>query len=115
MSYFTFQPVLHDWYDNSHGMCYPVCKIVHIKKSFLLIGKSRSLSGGSRFPLLLNKIFPFFLHEADTNLNKFAQLCNNIHNTFILQHIQLDVSALKTLFKTNPSSSMTGVELRLTT
>ena len=23
MSYFSFQPVLHDWYNKGHGMCYP--------------------------------------------------------------------------------------------
>ena len=25
LSYFSFQPVLHDWYNKGHGMCYPVC------------------------------------------------------------------------------------------
>ena len=24
LSYFSFQPVFHDWYNKSHGMCYPV-------------------------------------------------------------------------------------------
>ena len=24
LSYFSFQPVLHDWYNKGHGMCYPV-------------------------------------------------------------------------------------------
>ena len=37
---FYFQPVLHDWCNIDHGMCYPVCGIEHIKESFLLIGKS---------------------------------------------------------------------------
>ena len=23
-SYFSFQPVLHDWYSKGRGMCYPV-------------------------------------------------------------------------------------------
>ena len=35
LSYFSFQQVLHDWYNNGHGMCYPL----------LLIDKS-SLCGG---------------------------------------------------------------------
>ena len=43
LSYFSFQPVLHDWCNKGHGMCYPVCGMVHIKE-----------------PLLLNKIFPSF-------------------------------------------------------
>ena len=50
LSYFSFQPVLHDC-----GMCYPVCWMVHIKESLLLIGKSSSCSGGNRFPLLLSE------------------------------------------------------------
>ena len=31
LSYFSFQPVLHDWCNKGCGMCYPVCRIVHIK------------------------------------------------------------------------------------
>ena len=41
---FSFQPVLHDWYNKGHGMCYPVCGMVHIAEPLLLIGKS-SLCG----------------------------------------------------------------------
>ena len=25
LSYFSFQPVLHDWFNKGRGMCYPVC------------------------------------------------------------------------------------------
>ena len=39
LSYFLFQPVHHDLYNNGHGMCYP-CGIVHIKEHLLLIEKS---------------------------------------------------------------------------
>ena len=46
LSYFSFQPVLHDWCNKGSGMCYPVCGMMHIKESLLLIGKS-SLCGGS--------------------------------------------------------------------
>ena len=45
-TYFLFQPVLHDWCNNSCGMSYPVCGTVHIKEPLLLIRKS-SLYGGS--------------------------------------------------------------------
>ena len=31
-SYFSFQPVLHDWCNKGCGMCYPVCGMVHIKE-----------------------------------------------------------------------------------
>ena len=50
LSYFSFQPVLHDWCNKGHGMYYPVCVVMHIKEPMLLIAKS-SLCGGSGFPL----------------------------------------------------------------
>ena len=49
----SFQPVLHDWCNKGHGMCYPVCGMVHIKEPLLLIDKS-SLCGGSGFPFSLS-------------------------------------------------------------
>ena len=55
LSYFSFQPVLHDWCNKGRGMCYPVCGMVHIKEPLLLIDKS-SLCGGSGFPLSLSEL-----------------------------------------------------------
>ena len=55
LSYFSFQPVLHDWCNKGRGMCYPVCGMVHIKEPLLLIEKS-SPSGGSGFPLSLSEL-----------------------------------------------------------
>ena len=54
LSYFLFQPVLHDWFNKGRGMCYPVYGMVHIKEPLLLIGKS-SLCGGSGFHLSLSE------------------------------------------------------------
>ena len=54
LSYFSFQPVLHDRCKTGRGMCYPVCVMVHIKEPLLLIGKS-SLCGGSGFPFSLSE------------------------------------------------------------
>ena len=54
LSYFSFQPVLHNWCNKSRGMCYPVCGMVHIKEPLLLIDKS-SLCGGSGFPFSLSE------------------------------------------------------------
>ena len=54
LSYFSSQPVLHDWCNKGRGMCYPVCGMVHIKEPLLLIGKS-SPCGGRRFPLSLSE------------------------------------------------------------
>ena len=45
--------VLHDWCNKGHGICYPVCGMVHIKEPLLLIGKS-SPCGGSGLPLSLS-------------------------------------------------------------
>ena len=53
LSYFSFQPVLHDWCNKGCGMCYPVCRMVHIKEPLLLIVKS-SPYGGSGFHLSLS-------------------------------------------------------------
>ena len=40
LSYFSFHPVLHDWCNKGHGMCYPVSGMVHIKEPLLLIENS---------------------------------------------------------------------------
>ena len=54
LSYFSFQPVLHDWCNKGRGMWYPVCGMVHIKEPLLLIDKS-SLCGDSGFPFSLSE------------------------------------------------------------
>ena len=54
LSYYSFQPVLHNWCNKYRGMCYPVCGMVHIKEPLLLIDKS-SLCGGSGFPFSLSE------------------------------------------------------------
>ena len=54
LSYFSFQPVLHDWCNKGCGVCYPVCGMVHIKEPLLLIDNS-SLCGGSGFPFSLSE------------------------------------------------------------
>ena len=48
------KPVLHGWCNKGHGMCYPVCGMVHIKEPLLLINKS-SICGGSGFPFSLTE------------------------------------------------------------
>ena len=55
LSYFSFQPVLHNWCNKDRGMCYPVCGMMYIKVPLLLIEKS-SLCGGSGFPLSLSEL-----------------------------------------------------------
>ena len=36
---FLFQPVLHNWCNKDCGICYPVCGMVHVKETLLLIDK----------------------------------------------------------------------------
>ena len=54
LSYFSFQPVLHDWCNKGRGVCYPVRGMVHTKETLLLIDKS-NLCGGSGFPFSLSE------------------------------------------------------------
>ena len=54
LSYFSFKPVVHDWCKKCCGMYYPVCGMMHIKETLLLIVK-RSPCGGSGFPLSLSE------------------------------------------------------------
>ena len=54
LSYFSFQPVLHDWCNKDCGMYYPVCGMMHIKELLLLIGKN-SPCGSSWFPPSLSE------------------------------------------------------------
>ena len=61
LSYFSFQPVFHDWCTKGHGMCYLVCGMVHIKEPLLLISGflSRYLNGSLNASL--NKTFSSFI------------------------------------------------------
>ena len=54
LSYFSFQPVLHDWCNKVRGIWNPLCGMMHIKEPLLLVGKS-SPCGGSGFPLSLSE------------------------------------------------------------
>ena len=51
---FSFQPVIHDWYNKGRGMDYPVCGMGHINELLLLI-KMSSPCDGSGFPLSLSE------------------------------------------------------------
>ena len=72
LGYFSFQPVLHDWCNKG---CYPLCGMMQIKESLLLIGKS-SPCGGSGFPLSLSEwsssicMTPYDVNKLSASLNK---------------------------------------------
>ena len=78
-------------------MCYPVCGMVHIKESLLLIDKS-SLCGGSLFPFSLSEwslticltpynrrqnVLSASLNKAFLSLSLVSSFCG-IHNAGIL-------------------------------
>ena len=54
LSYFSLQPVLHDWCNKGRGMCYPICGMMYIKEHLLLIEKS-SPCGGNDFSSLASE------------------------------------------------------------
>ena len=54
LSYITFNPVIHNWCNKDHGMCYPVYGMVHIKEPLLLIGNSNYLSAAGFLSRFLN-------------------------------------------------------------
>ena len=83
LSYFSFQPVLHNWYNKDHGMCYPVCGMMHINKTLLLFGKS-SLCRGSGFPLSLSVwSFTIYLTPYNRKLNVLNASLNKTFPSFL--------------------------------
>ena len=50
LSYFSFQPDLHDLCNKGHGTCYPVCGMVYIKEPLLLTGKGCHVMAAVGFP-----------------------------------------------------------------
>ena len=78
LSYFSYQPVFHDWCNKSRGMCYPVCWMMHIKEPLLLIGKS-SPCCGSGFPLSLSE---WFFNICLMPYNRIYIKCAELNKTF---------------------------------
>ena len=79
LSYFSFQPVLHDWRNKGCGMCYPVCGMVHIKEPLLLLVKS-SVCGGSGFPFSLSE---WSLTPYNRKQNVFSASLNKTFPSFL--------------------------------
>ena len=61
LSYFSFQPVLHDRCNKGRGKCYPMCGMVHIKEPLLLIGKNSPCGGSGVFLSLFEWSFTICL------------------------------------------------------
>ena len=52
LSYFSFQPVHHDWCNKGRGMCYPACGMGAYKRTL-----AANPCGGSGIPLSLAEWF----------------------------------------------------------
>ena len=70
LSYFSFLPVLHNWCNIDHGMCYPVSGTLHINVPLLLIVKSSPCSGSSRFTLTIWVVLCHYI-----TINKMCWVC----------------------------------------
>ena len=79
LSYFSYQPVLHDWCNKGRGMCYPVCGMMHIKEPLLLIEKS-SPCRGSGFPHSLSEWS--FTMCLTPYIRKYNVLSASLNKTF---------------------------------
>ena len=79
LSYFSFQPVLHDMNNKGHRMCYPVCGMLHIKDLLVVIEKSCPC-GGSGFPLSLSE-WSFTIYPTPYN-RKENVLSASLNKTF---------------------------------
>ena len=57
---FSFQPLLHDWCNKGHGMCYPVCGMMHIiKEPLLLIERVAHVAAVGFFSRYLSGPLPY--------------------------------------------------------
>ena len=97
LSYFSFQPVLHDWCSKGHGMCYPVCGMVHIKEPLLLIGKS-SPCGGSGFSLSLSEwSFTICLTPFNRKSNVLSASLNKTFPSFLPNIPRLEIYSVESI------------------
>ena len=80
LSYFSFQPVLHDRCNKGRGMCHPVCGKMHIKEPLLLERGKSSPCGGSGFSLSLSE-WSFTICLTPYN-RKYNVLSASLNKTF---------------------------------
>ena len=91
LSYFSLQPVIHDWYNKGHGMCYPVCGMVYIKDPLLLIKKSSLCSGSSVFPLSLSE---WLFTICPRPYNHVKMCCASLYKTFLLLSLKIETQPI---------------------
>ena len=99
LSYFSFQPVLHNWCNNGCGVRYPVCGMMHIKQPLLLNGTMfRQRVSPLAIQVVLyhvwrhitiNKTFSFFTTSSILYLKPWAWYNTFISFVFLLYYIAL--------------------------
>ena len=80
LSYFLFQPVLHDWC-NKGCMCYPVSGMVHIKEPLLLIEKIAHVAAAGFLSHYLCGPLPYVRRHI--TVNKMCQVSLNKNISFL--------------------------------
>ena len=55
LSYFSFQPVPHEWYNKGCGMCCPVSGVVYYKDPLLIIEQVAHVVAAAGFALSLSE------------------------------------------------------------
>ena len=58
LSYFSFQPVLHDWCNKGCGMYDPVCGMMHLKEPLLRVGKVAPVAAAGFLTRCLSRPLP---------------------------------------------------------
>ena len=101
LSYFGFQPVLHNWCNKGCGMCYPFYWVVHIKEPLLLIRNSSPGGGGISFPLLLSKwsFTMICMLPYNHNKNVLSASLNKIFHSFLQQSLNTQITITKTCYR----------------
>ena len=69
LSYFSFQPVFHDWCNKGRGMCYPIDGMVHINEPMLLIEKkvAHVVAAAGFFSRSMNGHLPYVRRHISVN------------------------------------------------
>ena len=67
LSYFSFQPLLHDWCNKGRGMYYPVYGMVHIKEPLLQIERVAHVAAAGFLSHYLSGPLPYVRRHITVN------------------------------------------------
>ena len=84
LNYFSFQPVIHDWFNKGRGMCYPVCGMVHIKKTTCCSSERVAHVAAAGFLSLSEWSFTICPKPYNCKQNVLSASLNKIFSSFFL-------------------------------